>query len=107
MNEMLKRIVDVLTMNTLYCVKYAINTQRWHICKDNVSIFSSKFPYEAEDRCEQLNREWLAREIVQCMREPTDEQRNNYYELAFKTEVMHDAHWERAIDAILKVENDR
>lgn len=45
-------------------------------------------------------RVW-ARAAIEAMREPTDEQRNAYYELSFKTETMIDAHWERAIDAAL------
>ena len=43
-----------------------------------------------------------ARAAIEAMREPTDGQRNAYYELSHQTEVMMDAHWERAIDAALK-----
>jgi hypothetical protein len=43
----------------------------------------------------------LARAAIEAMREPTDEQRNNYYELSHRTATFFDAHWERAIDAIL------
>ncbi len=39
--------------------------------------------------------------IIEAMRDATDEQRNAYYELSHKTEVMFDSHWERAIDAAL------
>lgn len=38
---------------------------------------------------------------IKAMREPTDEQRNNYYKLSFATETFVDATWERSIDAIL------
>ncbi len=44
----------------------------------------------------------LARAAIAAMREPTDQQRNAYYELSHRTEVMIDAHWERAIDAALR-----
>ena len=43
-----------------------------------------------------------ARAAIEAMREPTDFQRDMYYELSHKTETMIDAHWERAIDAALK-----
>lgn len=43
-----------------------------------------------------------AKAAIEAMREPTDEQRNAYYELSHRTETMVDAHWERAIDAALK-----
>lgn len=45
-----------------------------------------------------------ARAAIEAMREPTDEQRNAYYELSHRTETMSDAHWERAIDAILSTD---
>lgn len=45
-----------------------------------------------------------ARAAIEAMREPTDGQRNAYYELSHKTEVMVDAHWERAIDAALSTD---
>lgn len=38
---------------------------------------------------------------IEVMREPTDQQRQLYYELSFRTEVMNDGCWERAIDAAL------
>ena len=44
----------------------------------------------------------VARAAIEAMREPTDEQRNAYYELSHKTETMLDARWERAIDAALR-----
>lgn len=43
----------------------------------------------------------VARAAIEAMREPTDQQRQAYYELSHKTEVMFDAHWERAVDAAL------
>ncbi len=43
----------------------------------------------------------MARAAIEAMREPTDGQRNAYYELSHQTEIMMDAHWERAIDAAL------
>lgn len=43
-----------------------------------------------------------ARLAIEAMREPTDQQRNAYYELSHRTETMFDANWERAIDAALK-----
>ncbi|MEH2501263.1 hypothetical protein V1290_000074 [Bradyrhizobium sp. AZCC 1578] len=48
-----------------------------------------------------------ARAAIEAMREPTDEQRNAYYELSHRTEVMFDAHWERAIDAALVSEQPK
>lgn len=44
----------------------------------------------------------MSKEVIEAMRTPTDQQRNNYYELSHNTETFIDAHWERAIDAILK-----
>jgi hypothetical protein len=44
---------------------------------------------------------FVARAAIKAMREPTDGQRNAYYELSHRTEIMMDAHWERAIDAAL------
>ena len=43
----------------------------------------------------------MARAMIEAIRTPTDAQRNAYYRLSYKTENMFDAHWERAIDAIL------
>jgi hypothetical protein len=48
--------------------------------------------------------EIIAMNVLQIMRDPTDEQRNAYYELSHQTETMVDAHWERAIDAALSEE---
>ena len=43
-----------------------------------------------------------ARAAIEAMREPTDEQRNAYWDLSFSTETFSDAAWERGIDAALK-----
>lgn len=43
----------------------------------------------------------VARAAIEAMREPTDEQRNRYFELSFRTEVFNDGAWERGIDAAL------
>jgi len=51
----------------------------------------------------------LARAAIEAMREPTDQQRNNYFETTKKfypklSAVFSDAEWERMIDAALKEE---
>lgn len=44
----------------------------------------------------------LARAAIEAMREPTDDQRNKYYELRFKLHTFDDATWEASIDAALE-----
>lgn len=48
--------------------------------------------------------EAIVRAAIAAMRVPTDQMRTAYYELSHRTEFFFDAHWERAIDAILKSE---
>lgn len=60
---------------------------------DRMSVFNPEICTE--------NELGEARAAIEAMREPTDGQRNAYYELSGKTETMFDAHWERAIDAAL------
>lgn len=47
-------------------------------------------------------KELVAKNAIRAMREPTDYQRNKYYELSFNTTVFNDGDWQRAIDSILK-----
>jgi hypothetical protein len=74
------------------------------------AVFEVSAPY-ADDCCTQPDFEKCktcaedarrqARAAIESMRQPADDQRNNYYKLSHNLSVMMDAHWERAIDAAL------
>ena len=69
MNEMLKRIVEILGKDAPWQVKYN-GVAVWRV-EHSTGMLNERFGSSeaAEDRCEQLNKEWIAREIVKCMRD--------------------------------------
>lgn len=65
-------------------------------------------PFEQQPKQTTDHYRQAARAAIEAMREPTDQQRNNYFEMKKASghnehhSVFIDAEWERAIDAALK-----
>lgn len=111
MNRVTKAIKNAIE-TPYYVLKYNPNPNSecvWEIHRLGVGGWYERFEhhYHAENRCEALQHEYIARKAVEALKETDDRLRNEYFEMA-KAEgwnnnnaCFQDAIWNRSIDAIL------
>lgn len=117
LNEMLDRIIDAIEKGGPYRIKVidvsfitSFIKKAYEIYKEDKWVKTLFNFNDAEDEVERLNNEYVARAVVETMRQATDAQRNNYYEMCLAegynknatSACFNDGTWERSIDAILK-----
>lgn len=114
MSEMITRIAKVLELAKANAPFYVMPSQY----KNKYNVFEITPPGcvdlcmmalqkqdEAEDCCERLNNEWIARRVIEALKPTTDDIQNEYFKMAKEEGILScfpNALLERAVDAILK-----
>lgn len=100
---MLKKIAEVLKLEAPYRAFLNPITDKWYVSPDP-DLKTFKIYYQAKDYCEELNRLWMARKIVEAMREAPDDNKiyDNYLSDILWRDLNSKDVWNKWIDAILK-----
>lgn len=107
MNIILQRIANAIEKGGPWQVKYQYDIhgpgEVWHVSSgDQIIVLLNSI--EAEEKCERLNKEFVARAVVECMRDtPATEIYGNYECNDIWQNMTSTKIWQLWIDAILKV----